>query len=257
MSRKLVTVLVTVFTVMLLTGCNTDKKAVTETVEGFLNAMVSNDMEAASQYATEEFMNSDTMKLMDPNYLADTFYAAMNVQKEDMGEEAQNAVNEYVKNVVDKAYKSFEIQDVKVQEDDTAAVTAKITLGYNPESSSSVPAETVDVVNEYQTEHYDELISIYTEEGEKAMYKKIYNDLIPIVIGKMQEALENSATSDEKTILTLVKTDGKWLITDLEENRPGADTADTSEEAAAAPAEESDAAGESAAAGTTEEETAK
>ena len=73
----------------------------------------------------------------------------------------------------------------------------------------------------------------------------------------MQEALENSATSDEKTILTLVKTDGKWLITDLEENRPGADTADTSEEAAAAPAEESDAAGESAAAGTTEEETAK
>ena len=234
MSRKLVTVLVTVFTVMLLTGCNTDKKAVTETVEGFLNAMVSNDMEAASQYATEEFMNSDTIKLMDPNYLADTFYAAMNVQKEDMGEEAQNAVNEYVKNVVDKAYKSFEIQDVKVQEDDTAAVTAKIILGYNPESSSSVPAETVDVVNEYQTEHYDELISIYTEEGEKAMYKKIYNDLIPIVIGKMQEALENSATSEEKTILTLQKTDKKWLITNLEEKRPAANTAVTAEEAAAA-----------------------
>ena len=93
MSKKLITVLVTVFTVMLLTtGCNSDKKAVTETVEGFLNAMVANDMEKASQYATEEFMESNTMKLMQPDYLADTFYATMNIDKEDLDEAAQNAV---------------------------------------------------------------------------------------------------------------------------------------------------------------------
>ena len=82
MSKKLITVLVTVFTVMILTtGCNSDKKAVTETVEGFLNAMVANDMEKASQYATEEFMESNTMKLMQPDFLADTFYATMNIDK--------------------------------------------------------------------------------------------------------------------------------------------------------------------------------
>ena len=136
MSKRLITVLVTVFTVMLLTGCNSDKKAVTETVDGFLNAMVANDMEKASQYATEEFMKSDTMKMMDPEYLADTFYAAMGIGKDDLDVEAQNAVNEYVKKVVDKAYKSFEVQDIKVQEE-TAAVTARITLGYNPPGSLS------------------------------------------------------------------------------------------------------------------------
>ena len=37
MSKRLISVLVTVFTVMLLaTGCNSDQKAVTESVEGFL-----------------------------------------------------------------------------------------------------------------------------------------------------------------------------------------------------------------------------
>ena len=176
MSKRLVTVLVTVVTVMLLvTGCNSDQKAVTETVEGFLNAMVANDMETASQYATEEFMNSDTMKLMQPDYLADIFYETLSVEKDDLGEEAQNAVNVYVKNVVDKAYKSFEIQDIKIQEE-TAAVTAKITLGYNPEASSGVSEDTNALVSEYQTEHYDELVAVFTEEGEKAMYKKIYNE---------------------------------------------------------------------------------
>ena len=236
MSKRLITVLVTVFTVMLLaTGCNSDQKAVTETVEGFLNAMVANDMEKASEYADEDFMNSETMKLMQPEYLADIFYESLGVEKDDLNEDAQNAVNEYVKNVVDKAYKSFEIQDIKVQED-TAAATAKITLGYNPEESSGVSEDTNSLVSDYQTEHYDELVAIYTEEGEKAMYKKMYNDLIPIVIGKMQEALESGEPSEEKTILSLEKKDGKWLVTALEENRPGAEAGNTAEEAAAAEA---------------------
>ena len=141
-------------------------------------------------------------------------------------------VNEYVKNVVDKAYKSFEIQDIKVQEE-TAAVTARITLGYNPDASSNVSDDTGDLINAYQTEHYDELITIYTEEGEKAMNKKIYK-----------------------------KKDGKWLVTELEENRPGAAAGNTAEEAAAAvnTAEgtaEAGTAQEAAAEAATQEETAK
>lgn len=246
MGKKLITVLLTVLTVMILTGCNADKKAVTQTAEGFLNAMVENDTEAAAQYATEDFMNSKTMKLMDPEYLADTFYAAMGVQKEDMNEEAQKAVDEYVRKVISKAYESFEIDEMKVQEE-TATVTAKITLGYDPEASSKLSDETLDLIGQYQTENYDELMAIYTAEGNNAMYRKLYNDLIPIIIGKMQEALESSEPSDEKTVLSLAKIDKKWLVTGLEENRPQAAGAGTTEEdapAAAATAADSENAAE-------------
>ena len=95
------------------------------------------------------------------------------------------------------------------------------------------------------------------------MYKKIYNDLIPIVIGKMQESLESSEPSEEKTILSLVKKDGKWLVTDLEENRPGAVAGNTAEEAVEAgdttveAAEAGNTVEEAAAEATTQEETAK
>ena len=234
MSKRWISVLITVLAVMLLTGCNADKKAVTESAEGFLNALVNNDMDAASTYATEEFMNSDTMKLMDPEYLSDSFYAAMNVDKEDLDETAHAAVDEYVKSVVEKAYQSYEVQDVKIQED-TAAVTCRITLGYDPDASSGIPDSTRQLISQYQTDHYDELITIYTDEGEKAMFRKLYSDLIPIVIGQMKEQLESAEPSEEKTILTLEKRDGKWLVTDLEENRPNAGAGSTaSEESAAA-----------------------
>lgn len=239
MSKRLIPVILTVLTVIMLTGCNADKKAVTETAEGFLNALVNHDREAAAQYASEAFMKSDTMKMMDPQYLADSFYAAMNVQKEDLDETARNAVDEYVTSVVEKAYKSFEVQDIKIQEN-TASVTARITLGYDPDASSKIPDATYDLIKSYQTEHYDELITIYTDEGEKAMYRKLYSDLIPIVVGEMKTQLESAEPSEEKTILTLEKGENGWLVTALDENRPGASEASTEKAAAAATEEASE-----------------
>ncbi len=233
MKRRLFSLVITVIAVMLLTGCNSDQKDVTAAAEGFLDAIVNNDKETASQYATEEFMKSEEMMLMDPQYLTDAFFASIAVDKEDVDEEAVKAVDAYSEELVKRAYKSYEIQDIKVQ-DDKAAVTTKITLGYDPAASSTVKEETQELIKEYQSDHYDELISVYTEEGEKAMYRKLYNDLIPIIIGKMQEKLDSSETSEEKTIITLEKIEGKWLVTSLEENRQSAAEAVSAQEAAAA-----------------------
>ena len=241
--KKLTTALLTILTLLILTGCNNDKKDVTAAAEGFLTALVNNDREAASQYATEEFMKGDVMKMIDPQYLSDSFYEAMGVSKDEIDEEAQKVVDEYVNQIVEKAYKDYEIQDVKVQ-DEKAAVTVRITLGYDPEASNMISEDTKELISAYQTEHYDELISLYKDEGEKAMYRKLYSDLIPIVVGKMKEQLESGESAEEKTILSLEKIDKTWLVTDLEENRAGANAAGTMEEAAAAATTSSETAAE-------------
>ena len=229
--RKLTTALMTMLVLLLLTACNSEQKAVTESAEGFLKALVHNDKDATAQYATEEFMNSETMKLMDPQYLSDVFFEAMGITREETSEEAQKAVDEYVKQIIERAYKDYEILDVKIK-DNKAYVTAKITLGYDPEASRNIPEDTQKMISDYRTEHYDELLSIYRDEGEKAMYRKLYSDLIPIIIGKMQEQLEAENTAEEKTILSFEKIDKKWLVTDLEENRTGAAPVGSTEESA-------------------------
>lgn len=233
MNKRWITVMLTALTVLMLTGCNANQKAVTEAADGFLTAIVNNDKEAAAQFASEEFMKSEEVQFMDPEYLAESFYATMGVDKEDLDEEAISAVDAYVEDLVVRAYQSYEIQDVKVQKDN-ASVTAKITLGYDPDASARIPEDTKELIDQYQTEHYDELVDIYIEEGEKAMYKKLYNDLIPIVIGKMHEQIESGGTSEEKTVLTFSKIDKVWIVTALEENRPSAAEAVSAQEAAAA-----------------------
>ena len=233
MSKKWITVLVTALTVLLLTGCNANQKAVTEAADGFLTALTNNDREAAAQFASGEFMESDTMLFMEPQHLSDAFYAYMGVDKEDLSEEAVKAVDEYVNELVTRAYQSYEIQDVKVQKDQ-ASVTCKIVLGYDPDTAVKISEQTEEMIDQYQTEHYDELIDIYIEEGEKAMYRKLYNDLIPIVIGEMHAQIKSGSTSEEKTVLTLSKVDKNWIVTAVDEERHSAAEAVSAQEAAAA-----------------------
>lgn len=252
MGRKWITALLTLVTVLLMTGCNSDQKDITEATEGFLGAIVKNDMETAAQYATEDFMNSDAMKITDSKILADEFFEAIGIAREDISEESAKVVDDYMALVIEKAYKDYEIQDIKIQ-GNTASVTAKIILGYDPDSPVTITDETNEVIKQYQTDHYDELLEIYAEQGEKEMNKKLYSDLIPIIIGDMQKRLEEASPAEEKTILSLEKIDGKWLVTDLVENRPQPEAvqeAGTGETAEEASHKESDNE-ESAAAGTT------
>ena len=89
------------------------------------------------------------------------------------------------------------------------------------------------------------------------MYRKLYSDLIPIVIGKMQEQIVSGGTSEEKTILTLEKIDKQWLVTSLEENRKTAADAVSEKEAAEAAAAAAPAVKESAAEDSTSAENAE
>ena len=147
--RKLTTAILTMLILLLLTACNSDQKAVTEAAEGFLNALVKNDKDAAAQYATEEFMQSETMKFMDAQYLSDVFFDAMGVTRDEIDEEAQKAVDDYEKLIIERAYKDYEIQDIKIQ-DNKAYVTAKITLGYDPEASRNISKDTQKIIDDYR-----------------------------------------------------------------------------------------------------------
>ena len=218
--------------VFLLTGCGSaDRQAVTETTENFLQALADSDLDAAGEYATQELLESEEMKLLNKSNLEDSFYRSIKVDRESLDEEAQKAVAEYVGAVVDRAYVGYEVGDVKIQKDE-ASVTTQVRLGFDPDARSNLAETLQDDIDAYRSENYEELVSIYVEEGEQALYNKIYNDLIPIAVSKMREDLENSEEKTESTILTLRKTDGTWKVTELRKTQDNAGEGDTAAEGA-------------------------
>ena len=223
MKKLLVWAMTVIAVTVMLTGCNSEQKAVQETTEKFLQALVDSDLDVLAECSTPELMQSDEMKLLDKENLANSFYEAIGVEKEDLSEEAVKAVDIYVDRVVDSVYKDYKVGDIKIQ-GDTASVTTEITLGFDPNEESSLSDSTMEEIEKYRTEHYDELVDLYVEQGEKALYQKIYDDLIPIIVTKMEEELAGSNDTVESTILTLKKIDGVWKVTELLE------TAETSAE---------------------------
>lgn len=223
MKKLLVWAMTVIAVTVMLTGCNSEQKAVQETTEKFLQALVDSDLDVLAECSTPELMQSDEMKLLDKENLANSFYEAIGVEKENLSEEAVKAVDIYVDRVVDSVYKDYKVGDIKIQ-GDTASVTTEITLGFDPNEESSLSDSTMEEIEKYRTEHYDELVDLYVEQGEKALYQKIYDDLIPIIVTKMEEELAGSNDTVESTILTLKKIDGVWKVTELLE------TAETSAE---------------------------
>ncbi len=178
MKKLLVWAMTVIAVTVMLTGCNSEQKAVQETTEKFLQALVDSDLDVLAECSTPELMQSDEMKLLDKENLANSFYEAIGVEKEDLSEEAVKAVDIYVDRVVDSVYKDYKVGDIKIQ-GDTASVTTEITLGFDPNEESSLSDSTMEEIEKYRTEHYDELVDLYVEQGEKALYQKIYDDLIP------------------------------------------------------------------------------
>lgn len=238
--RWLVWIMAIAMTAVLLTGCSGDRTQVRTAAEGFLQAIVDSDADAAGEYASEEFLSSDQMAFLDANKLESSFYASMGINKEDLDETAQETVSSYINTVVANAYQSYDVGDIKLQ-DGIAYVTTEITLGYDPEASSEISEELQEEIEEYQSEHYDELVQIYLDDGEEAMYKSLYNGLIPIIISDMQEQVDGSSQKSERAILTLEKVEEEgWLITAMEEDPADSDSKEgsTAETTGAAAEEE-------------------
>lgn len=238
--RCLIWIITIAMAAVLLSGCG-EQRSVKNAAEGFLKGLVDSDAEEAGKYASADFMAGEQMTFLDTDRLENSFYESMGVSKEDLDETAQKTVSDYIALVAENAYKSYEVGDIKIQ-DNTAYATTQITLGYDPETSSEIPDEVQEEIEEYQSEHYDELVQTYVDDGEEAMYRTLYNGLIPIIIGDMQKQVDGSSEKTEKAILTLEKTDsGEWLVTAMEEDPADSgsgSTEDTGTDSTAAAAEQ-------------------
>ena len=111
-------------------------------------------------------------------------------------------------------------------------MTTKVTLGFDPDAESNLAETAQEEINSYQTENYEDLVNVYIEEGETALYNKLYNDLLPIIAAKMKDELDNSSSKEESTILTLKNTDEGWKVTQLQEAVTDAEESDAAQETA-------------------------
>ncbi len=231
MKKRLMTCLVvTLLTIALLTGCG--RSEVRKTAEGFLQGIMDGDVDAVSVYATEELMNSGTLVFADREELKAQLYEQLGVSEEDLSEEAIASVDNYVDIIVQNVIKEYEITSVSVKKR-VGTVKADIVKGYDPDEEIDLmdEEELLDDIAVYQSEHFDELVEIYTKSGEEAMRREMYNGMVPIVLDGMAQRLEEMDDIQQTTTITVEKIDKQWKVTGFDEVSVPVESAESSETA--------------------------
>ena len=223
--RSLVIVLIIVSMLALcLTGCGgaDSTNAVKKAAEGFLSAFEAGDIDKISEYASEDMFEeggdlSDINAVIDFTETTLTMLSELDIEREDISDEAFDAIESFKNTLLSEFVKSYEIQEVK-EENGAGIVNCEITFGYDLDSvsSSDFGVDISGFTEQYATEHLDELIEIYNDQGEDGIIKYTINGILPDLTQMMQDHVISSEGKTAVCSLKVENIDGKWLVTEAD-----------------------------------------
>jgi len=195
---------------------------VTAVVDGFFTTMQAGELSKLTDFCTEEVLaNQELDGLADVESFNATMVEALNLEsmglsEDDLSDEAKQSLTDFVDSMVKGLVSEYAISDISVK-GDTAEVKGTLTYGYDTDFN----IDTDTIVNDY-TENYmaDEekmsaLMDVYLNDGEAAMYKQLINEMMPELLGQFTEAFMATEGATDDMEITLTKTDGKWMITEM------------------------------------------
>ena len=193
---------------------------VTAVVDGFFTTMQAGDLSKLTEYCTDEVLASQELDgFADAEGFDSAFYDSLDLEsmgltQDDLTDEAKAAISGMGSTIVKNLIGSYELSDVSVK-GDTAEVKGTVTYGYDTNFDIDIDAINNEYMESMSDEQIEELADIYANEGETAMMKKIVNDMVPGLMDKYSEALLATEGQTETMEATVTKTDGKWMITEM------------------------------------------
>lgn len=215
---KLYILFLSVCLIFTMTGCSSsDKREITETVEAFLGAAENTDYDTVSDYCSENVLSSMGLTALNIADSENHYYEHQEIDRTILSEETQKAVTDYYTFFAQNLIQDYSITEVTYQ-DGIGTVNATITT-FSREATDYMASEAFrtelsDLMNSYQTEHLEELSSIYMKDGEEAMQQAFYNAIIPLIMEKYKSNYDNYESDILSIVLNVEKVNDTWKITD-------------------------------------------
>ena len=208
--------LVTSLTALTLAGCGSqDKNQVEETTNKFLSIIASDSDEDLNTYATTEVAGGDFVQFFDADALADKFTAGFSYSE--LSDESIAELDEFC-SIFSDFIESYSVSNIEVSKDGTATAIATIKTKFDVEVIQSDESSTKisEAIESYNTDNAEEIKALYAEDSENAE-KKVYNDMIAIILEIYEEELLSSDSMTYAITLSLEKnteTD-TWYVTNI------------------------------------------
>lgn len=210
--KKFLSFLTCLALVLSLSGCSGEshEEEIKTAIDSYFSAIQAGDYDAALQAAAGD-------SFQDNFGLSQVQEQSGELLDDTLGEVYNSEAKAFVEYVLSKSISEYTIGDIQEDGDQaTAEVTGKC-LDFETMDVSIGEVDTDTLTENYLTEHMDELSQIYSEQGEEAVNQKIMDDCAPLIFDQMKTAVDSIETRDFDMQITLTQTDGKWLISQIDE----------------------------------------
>ena len=216
--RLFVVSLIVVMMALCLTGCggSSNDSAIQEAAEGVLKALQAGDIDAVTEYASEDIlMNGDLAEFRSMSEFTADMLASLGVDKENISEEAVASIDKLGESLLTGFVESYTIDEVK-EEDGAGLVTCTVNFGYNADNldETEMSVEVSDLVQKYAEENIDELTKVLQDEGEEGLTNKLVSACMPMICDKISEYIAEAEGYTSTIVMKVENADDKWIVTE-------------------------------------------
>ena len=196
------------FSLVLLCACSSQDNNVKSVVDNYFSSVQSGDYQGAVFYYSDD---------VEDGYEISGLQEELNeiYQEYDLGEDFEDASNDFVSNVLKRLVSSYTIKEVQVNGNE-AIVEAEVNgIHTDALNFDNIDDELNGEIDDYTKNNESVLQQLYLEQGEDAMYAKIYKDFTKIVYDWMNEQVNQADTIDYKVRLELKQVDSQWKFSEI------------------------------------------
>ena len=223
--KKLLALLLAACMIVSLAACggaaaDDGKEQASAVADSFLKSIQDGDFATAETYLSEDlqnelswdtFLDNATQKMQTSLLSSIPGYTP--------SDEVKAAIEDWTKTILGVMVRSYEVGDVS-ESGGAYTVKGKISVvdvsGTSNDEFYQLGQDLgKEASGDYMNEHLEELQKIYQEDGQNAVYDKIFADLLPTMLPKITEVFEKYDAADQDVELTVENKDGKYVITSI------------------------------------------
>lgn len=199
-------VIATSLFISVLTGCGSvASDEITGTVDKFLSAAMDADLDTAGKYASDEVIEQLGWSEDDINdFLNDIFtaIAGYGVSEEELMAipEVEASVNAFSDKLKESFVTSYIVDSASTGKSDAGyVVKASVATVSEEDFYGLLDDELISEVSEFSSKYASEHAGDAASSSEAEMYTNLYRALVPFLMNKMTDSLDDLAGTDEAT----------------------------------------------------------
>ena len=212
--KKLLSVFVGFMLCVTLVGCGGEshEAEIKASVDGYMSAVKEGNYTRALEFTVGADKLKDNFGLSRIQEEYKNFFS-----EEEVSESANKAAQDFANYLMTKSITEYTIDKITENDNEATVELSGKCIDFEQMNVETGKVDTDQLVQEYLEKNLSEYSQLMTEKGEEAVMQKVMEDVTPVLFDAMKKAVDSTPSRDFKMQMTITNTDGKWLISTIDE----------------------------------------